>query len=197
MQSPPLTRRARPGLGTDRAVSLEAEVLTLAAARADVSEHLRREVVSRVAAGEALARALAERDASELFLKRTKESMGRLEAERNAAVAQLAASDVVQAAGTRALRELAVALDKAQKVGIEAVTAREAFTAQVKKISTLAAAAKQVASQASAVAAAACSERDAAIGKVSRLRVMLRRAYEDGRSQGITLAMPREFVDDD
>jgi hypothetical protein len=189
------TSRSRPS--TDRAVSLEAEVLNITAQREEENDALNREKVARVGLSEILARVSADRDSLELALKRSRELMTRLEAERVNAISQLAASNTANQNGTRAARELAVALDRAQKAGGEALAARDATAAELKKMTILATAARQVANQASAVATAACSERDAALFKVTRLRTLLRRAHEDSRKQGVNLAIPKELNEDD
>lgn len=199
MQSPTLssrtTSRSRPS--TDRAVSLEAEVLNLTAQRETENEELNREKVARVGLSEILARVSADRDSLELALKRSRELMTRLEAERVAAISQLAVANTAIQNGTRAARELAVALDRAQKAGGEALAARDATAVELKKMTILATAARQVANQASAVSTAACAERDSALFKVTRLRTLLRRAHEDSRKQGVILAIPKELNEDD
>jgi colicin import membrane protein len=199
MQSPlsPIGRRSRvPVKSSDRAANLEADILHLGAQRAEESAQLNREIALRVAASENCARALADRDAAELSVKRMKETLARVEAERAAAVAALAMTESGLSAAKKAGRELALALDRAKKAGSDAIAAHDAVVDDLKKMASLASAARSVATSASAMAGAAVKEADAAKGQVSRLRHLLRRAHEDARSQGLNLAVPRELDDE-
>jgi hypothetical protein len=191
MQSPlsPMGRRQRV-TAFDRAANLEADILHLGAQR------LNREIAQRVAASENLARALADRDAAELSTKRVKETLARVEAERAAAVKALATAESGLVTAKKAGRELALALDRAKKAGSDAIAAHDAVVDDLKKMASLATAARSVATSASAMAAAAVTECEMVKGQVSRLRHLLRRAHEDARSQGVNLAVPRELDDE-
>ncbi len=138
----------------------------------------RKEAAARVAAMESAGKAARERDAAQVQARRALEKLQELELERAATKRVLkelyAANEAIEAEN----RTLQQTVNGAEAAVRAEKSAREFAEAEARRLSIIAAAAREVAKKSMEVAEAAEEERDGLLTQVHRLKTLLKRTNE-------------------